>query len=467
MEAVLDVDVEKKALETEADTLTHLLEKADHLDETQMEEINERLCELFEHLDELGAETAEARAATILFGLGFTPAMQRKATRDFSGGWRMRIALARALFLSPSLLLLDEPTNHLDVEAVIWLESYLANFKKILLMVSHSQDFMNNVCTNIIHMHDKRLDYYGGNYDAYIQVRAEKEEHQMKRHAWEQDQIKHMKQYIAKFGHGSAKLAKQAQSKEKTLAKMERGGLTEAVQRDQVMTMEFPDPGAIPPPVLQLQAVSFAYPGCELLYDSVDYGIDLDSRIALVGPNGAGKTTLLKLICGELTPTSGNIRPHQHLRMARYTQHFVDTLDLDKDPLTYFLDMEKENPSRERVRSYLGRFGLTGDQQTTQYVMSNIYIHTYACKWRLHESTRPGGCVDISPAPHTGWMHPVLNKHKHALTCRSNRFGFAPLTYFLCRRVAFDQNAIPLRWAEEPCGIRQDGNVDPALAAAG
>ena len=366
LEAVLAVDTEKKALEAEAEALSSALEDAATLADDAMERMTERISDIYERLDLLEADTAEMRAASILHGLGFSPEMQVKKCRDFSGGWRMRIALARALFLDPSVLLLDEPTNHLDMEAVVWLETYLAQRAKILLMVSHSQDFLNNVTTHTIHFTEGKLHTYTGNYDSFEQTRKEREEHQMKRYNWEQDQIKAMKQYIAKFGHGSAKLAKQAQSKEKTLAKMQEKGLTKPVSKEHAFTMKWPDPGALPPPVLQILNVSFHYPGSDYLYKDVDFGLDLDSRVALVGPNGAGKTTLLKLICNELLPTNGQVKPHAHLRIARYTQHFVDTLDLERTPLDYFgtLPPLKDEPEQS-LRQYLGRFGVTGDFQTT------------------------------------------------------------------------------------------------------
>lgn len=228
LEAVLQVDTERKRLEEAAAAMEELVTGEDT---PEQEELNQRLCEVYEALEEMGADTAEARASQILFGLGFDSRMQHKKCKEFSGGWRMRVSLARALFLNPSLLLLDEPTNHLDMEAVVWLEKYLAKFKKILLMVSHSQDFMNNVCTNIIRMHKKQLDYFGGNYDTYVQTRAEKEEAQMK--AWEkqQEEIAHIKDFVARFGHGTRKMAQQAQSREKVLRKMEDAGLTEKVRR--------------------------------------------------------------------------------------------------------------------------------------------------------------------------------------------------------------------------------------------
>lgn len=160
---------------------------------------------------------------------------------------------ARALFVKPHLLLLDEPTNHLDLDACVWLEEELSQYKRILVLISHSQDFLNGVCTNIIHMDKKRLKYYTGNYEAFIKTRMELLENQMKQYNWEQDQIAHMKNYIARFGHGSAKLARQAQSKEKTLAKMVAQGLTDKVVDDKTLNFCFPSCGTIPPPVIMVQ----------------------------------------------------------------------------------------------------------------------------------------------------------------------------------------------------------------------
>ncbi|KAG7401240.1 ATP-binding cassette sub- F member 2 [Phytophthora boehmeriae] len=362
LEAVLSVDEERNKLQAEADLLSEQMTD-ESLDEEDSEAISDRLTDLYERLDDMDAATAEVRARQILSGLTFSDAMMNKKTKEFSGGWRMRIALARALFIQPTLLLLDEPTNHLDMEAVVWLEDYLSRWKKILLMISHSQEFMNEVCTNIIDLTNKKLEYYAGNYDTYVRTKAEKEENQMKRYNWEQDQIKHMKEYIARFGHGSAKLARQAQSKEKTLAKMVRDGLTEKVEHESVGDFKFPNPEPLPPPVLMFQNVAFGYPNCPLLYQGVEMGLDLDSRVALVGANGTGKTTLLKLITGDLVPVAGNVRPHSKLRIARFSQHFVDVLDLEKSPLEYFRSLF-QTKSVEEVRSYLGRYGISGEVQT-------------------------------------------------------------------------------------------------------
>ncbi|CAM6099742.1 unnamed protein product [Calypogeia fissa] len=351
LEAVMNVDAERLELEKEVERLV-----------AQDDGGGDALERIYERLESMDSATAEKRAAEILHGLGFTKKMQVKMTRDFSGGWRMRIALARALFMNPTILLLDEPTNHLDLEACVWLEEILKKFDRILVVVSHSQDFLNGVCTNIIHMQDKKLKFYSGNYDQYTQTRSELEENQMKQYRWEQEQISAMKEYIARFGHGSAKLARQAQSKEKTLAKMERGGLTEKVSRDKVLVFRFTDVGKLPPPVLQFSGVSFGYNPGHQIYHNIDFGVDLDSRIALVGPNGAGKSTLLKLMTGDIVPDEGMVRRHNHLRIAQYHQHLAETLTLDVSALQYMMT-EYPGLEEEKMRAAIGKFGLTGKAQ--------------------------------------------------------------------------------------------------------
>jgi len=356
LEAVMEADVERMRLEKLAEELVHMED-----DESQ-----DYLMEVYERLDELGADTAETKASGILHGLGFDKAMQAKKCKDFSGGWRMRIALARCLFIKPHLLLLDEPTNHLDLEACVWLEEELKTYKQILVIISHSQDFMNGVCTNVMHLTQKKIQIYGGNYDAFVRTRAELNENQEKKYQWEQDQIANMKNYIARFGHGSAKLARQAQSKEKTLAKMVAGGLTEKVATDKSLSFYFYSCGTIPPPVIMVQNVSFRYnENTEYIYKNLEFGLDLDSRLALVGPNGAGKSTLLKLIYGELSPTEGMVRRNSHLKIGRYHQHLHEMLELDMSPLDYMLKMFPEIKDREEMRKIVGRYGLSGKQQTT------------------------------------------------------------------------------------------------------
>jgi len=353
IDTVLAADTEKERLETELD----LLDPEKDADQMRMEEIYDRI-------DELETDPAEYRAARILAGLGFDKPAQDRPTSSYSGGWRMRVALAQALFINPSFLLLDEPTNHLDVEAVVWLEKYLRHFKGILVMISHSQDFMNAICTNVLRMSKSQLNYYAGNYDAYVQQREANEENQQKKRDGEQAQIAHMKNYIARFGHGSAKLAKQAQSKEKTLEKMTRSGLTEEIERDSNVNFRFADGGKLPPPIVAFNDVAFKYPSMEKnLYHKVNLGIDLDSKICLVGPNGAGKTTLMQLMTGELEATEGYVQRNPKTIVARFAQHSIDQLPSDLSALEYHQAEYLECKGVEEHRSFLGRFGITGKTQ--------------------------------------------------------------------------------------------------------
>jgi ATP-binding cassette, subfamily F, member 2 len=252
------------------------------------------------------------------------------------------------------------------MDAVIWLEDYLADWNKILFFVSHSQDFMNNVCTHIVRLDQKykKLRYYSGNYDTYVASRREADIVQKKAYDAEQRDIAEIKDFIAKYGHGTAKLVRQAQSREKLLEKKLEAGLTDMPEEDAILDFNFPDPGELPTPVLMCQELSFGYPGCAELYSDVEFGIDLGSRVALVGPNGAGKTTLVKLLAGELFPTKGAVRPHSHLRMSRFTQHFEDVLDLTKTPIQFFKDVVMPKKEYDYIRSWLGRYGCAGAVQS-------------------------------------------------------------------------------------------------------
>lgn len=327
---------------------------------------SEELADLYERIDAMDLSTAEPRAAVILHGLGFSNEMKNRKTKDLSGGWRMRVALAKALYLRPHLLLLDEPTNHLDLEACLWLEDYLSKYNNILVLVSHSQDFLNAVCTNIIHLQDGVLKYYSGNYDQYLITQAQMEENQMKRYASEQERINEMKDYIRRFIGGNYKEAQQAKSKQKALEKMLAEGLTEEVQKHTHFEFKFNQCDAIPPPVLALEGVTFRYsPEHPILYNNLDVSIDLDSRVALVGPNGAGKSTLLKLLLGIEAPTKGTLKKNSHLQIAHFHQHVAELLDLEKNSAEFLMSAypEKNAIGLEGYRAYIGRFGLTGKAQ--------------------------------------------------------------------------------------------------------
>ncbi|KAG7698158.1 hypothetical protein KL930_001820 [Ogataea haglerorum] len=323
---------------------------------------------LYEKIDEMDPSTFEARAAVILTGLGFNPQTIKKKTKDMSGGWRMRVALAKALFVKPTLLLLDDPTAHLDLEACVWLEEYLKLFDKTLILVSHSEDFLNGVCTNMIDMRMKKITQYGGNYDAYVKTRTELETNQMKQYYKQQEEIQHIKKFIASAGT-YANLVRQAKSRQKILDKMEADGLIQPVVPDKVFTFKFPEVERLPPPVLSFDDISFAYDGNpeHYLYKDLSFGVDMDSRIALVGPNGVGKSTLLKLMTGELQPQKGRVSKHTHLKIGVYSQHSADQLDLTKTPLEFVRDKFSHiSQDFQYWRGQLGRFGLTGEGQTSQ-----------------------------------------------------------------------------------------------------
>ncbi|KAJ3240194.1 ABC transporter ATP-binding protein arb1 [Chytriomyces hyalinus] len=341
--------------------------------EARMEEIlsedpeSPLLEDIYERIDSLDAATFEVRAASILHGLGFSAARMKFKTKDLSGGWRMRVALARALFVKPTLLLLDQPTNHLDLGACVWLEEYLATYDKILVCISHSQDFLNNVCTNIVEFtHKQKLAYYGGNYDTYMKTKQELEVNQMKAYEKQQAEIKDIKQFIASCGT-YANLVRQAKSRQKILDKMIEAGLVEKVVKDSNFKFFFNCAGKLPPPVLSFTEVDFSYSGNmneNPIYKKLNFSVDTDSRIALLGPNGAGKSTLLKLMLNKLTETRGTIQRHSHLKLATYSQHSADQLDLEISAIDH---LRKEFPDQPQDithwRSQIGRFGLTSSSQ--------------------------------------------------------------------------------------------------------
>ena len=323
---------------------------------------------IYEKIDTMDPSTFESRAAIILTGLGFNSVTIKKKTKDMSGGWRMRVALAKALFVKPTLLLLDDPTAHLDLAACVWLEEYLKRWERTLILVSHSQDFLNGVCTNMIDMRLKGIQLYGGNYDSYVKTRAELETNQMKQYAKQQEEILHIKKFIASAGT-YANLVKQAKSKQKILDKMEADGLIQPVVPDKVFTFRFPEVEKLPPPVLAFDNMSFSYSGNpeDNLYENLDIGIDMDSRVALVGPNGVGKSTLLKLFQGKLQPQAGRVIQHTHIKLGVYSQHSADQLDLTKTPLEFVRDKFSHiSQDYQYWRSQLGRYGLTGEGQTSQ-----------------------------------------------------------------------------------------------------
>lgn len=359
LQVVIESDVERLMLiEREKELQQKLQDSGDQA--SALDRILGEIEETNERLNLIGAHTAESRAATILSGLQFSEEMQTSATESLSGGWRMRVAIAAALFIEPDVLMLDEPTNHLDLEAVLWLENYLKSYEKTVLLVSHDRAFLNEVCTDIILFDQLKLHYYKGNFDNYEAVRYEMKVVQQKQHEAQSVKLQHMQEFVDKFRF-NAKRASLVQSRIKA---MEKETVIEAVEEEAEFAFSFYDAGQLGRPIIQIEGVTFGYTDPEgrkgeALFKNVHLGIDQTSRVALVGPNGAGKSTLLNLIQNKLVPWEGIIRVNPQLKLGIFTQHHMDSFDLSISPLQNLLNLHPGSNEAE-LRAHLGRFEVTG-----------------------------------------------------------------------------------------------------------
>ncbi|GAB4391931.1 MAG: ABC-F family ATP-binding cassette domain-containing protein [Kiloniellaceae bacterium] len=345
IDTVLAADTERSALLAEAEHTTD----------------PHRIAELHERLATIQADSAPARAARILAGLGFDEAAQQRPCAEFSGGWRMRVALAALLFTQPDLLLLDEPTNHLDLEAALWLEGYLKSYPGTLLLVSHDRGLLNRAVNRIIHLEHRKLTAYTGNYDRFERLRREHLEHQAALHAKQQAQRRHIQAFVDRFRYKASK-ARQAQSRLKALARMEP---IAAVMEDRTVSFDFPSPTHLSPPILTLEDAAVGYETGKPILSRLNLRLDMDDRVALLGANGNGKSTLSKLFAGRLKPMEGRMTRSGKLKVGYFAQDQAEELDLQATPLAHMqrlMPMETET----RLRAQLGRFGFGVERAEVQ-----------------------------------------------------------------------------------------------------
>jgi len=339
---------------------TSLLKEAEDLGASGAD--NDRLLVVHERLEEIDADSKPSEAAGILDGLGFTTKMQKMTTKEFSGGWRMRLALAQALLMEPDLLLLDEPTNMLDMRAVLWLESRLQNWPNTLLTVSHDRSYLNSVCTDIIHLSSRTLYYYKGDYDTFEKTRGERHKQQLRDYEAQKSYRDHIQIFIDRFRY-NANRAAQVQSKIKILEKLP---VLYPPEPPEVVKFGFNAPAEerINGNLLQMDNVEFRYSSTNRqIFTGIDLSCDSKSRIAIVGENGAGKSTLLKLLLGRLEPTKGYVTHNRNCRIAYFAQHHIEDFDLSLNPIETLRDF-KPGKTAEEYRRILGGFGCTGDVAT-------------------------------------------------------------------------------------------------------
>ncbi|KAJ7585676.1 P-loop containing nucleoside triphosphate hydrolase protein [Mycena floridula] len=360
LESVLKADVWRDHLMKEETALNAQLNELEGQGDDKRfvdsrEEISSRLNEVHERLKDMDAESGPARAAALLAGLGFDDKDQHRPTKSFSGGWRMRLALARALFVKPALLLLDEPSNHIDLNALAWLEDYLQTWEGTLLVVSHDRAFLDAIATDIVHQHSGRLDYYKGNFTQFYSTKSERDAHMMKEYLAQQEYRKSLQAFIDRWRY-NANRAPQAQSRIKVLEKLPD---LQPPEQEETESFKFPETDKISPPILQMDDVTFGYTAEKIVLRNVSFDVGLESRIAIVGANGAGKSTLIKILTGEVNPFGGLVNRNGRLRIGYFAQHHVDTLIPTMTPVQ-FLASRFPGKTEQEYRQHLGNFQISG-----------------------------------------------------------------------------------------------------------
>ena len=316
----------------------------------------EAVAECHHRLEEINGYDATARAGKLLHGLGFSPDTHERAVKEFSGGWRVRLNLARALMTPSDLLLLDEPTNHLDLDAVLWLEQWLLKYPGTLMLISHDREFLDEVTTHTLHLHEGKAKLYSGNYTAFERQRAEHLRLQQITHVKAQAERAHLQSFIDRFG-ASATKAKQAQSRVKRLAKMAG---TEAVRAERAMRIEFPASAKLPHALLRLTHADCGYGKHAVLHD-VGFILEAGDRVALLGPNGAGKSTLVKTLVGDLDPLTGERSGHPDLSIGYFAQHTVESLREGATAIDHLADIAP-GVATQQLRDFLGKWNFPGDR---------------------------------------------------------------------------------------------------------
>ena len=345
---------ERRAIDYVIDGDAELRELQAQLEQADTDGIKQ--AELHAKIESAGGYSAEARAATLLNGLGFSPAQIQQPVSSFSGGWQMRLNLARALMCRSDLLLLDEPTNHLDLDAVIWLESWLKSYDGTLLLISHDREFLDNVVMEIAHIEQQGMKLYGGNYSQFEKTRAEHLAAQQSSHVKQQREIEHMNEYVRRF-RAKATKARQAQSRLKALSRLE---LIAPAHIDSPFKFSFRKPDKLPNPLLRITDASVGY-GDTALLNKIKFELHNDARIGLLGPNGAGKSTLIKLLASELSPMSGDLHFAKDTRVAYFAQHQLEQLNVGNTALQHLRDLAPDAPEAD-LRTFLGGFGFHGDR---------------------------------------------------------------------------------------------------------